>query len=57
LCPNGRNPDIFLDTYDLKAGVVSKSERVPTSFADFDGVWNFVYFAYSKKEEKASIYI
>lgn len=56
MCPSGKNPGIYFDTYDVATGNKSIGKTIAIKFEDFDGVWNFYYLSYSLKFNKLVFY-
>lgn len=58
LGPHGRQPSLWVGTYDVPSGQwAAPALHMPFDLRDFDGVWNFIYLAYSVEEKKFVFYV
>lgn len=53
ICSNGQNPVYYFSTYDKKNKTNDVNKIAVIDLDDFDGVWNWIYFAYSASLKKA----
>lgn len=57
ICSNKVNPVYYFSTYDKEKGVKDVHKYTEIDLDNYDGVWNWIYFAYSAEKKLANAYV
>lgn len=57
ICSNKVNPIYYFSTYDKEKEVKDVHKYSVIDLDDFDGVWNWIYFAYNSEKKIANAYV